>query len=112
MNFCFLKSFHFSYRKTPTSWKYPTVCQSFFLVFFCSLSLLTLAQASELQIELGDSWVEDGYIFHIDVQLLPYNDYCPTTGRGFIPHILNLDKNTQFVHVTKKIFTLRMERDK
>ena len=84
MNLCLLKFFHFSYRKTPTSWKYPTMRQSFFLAFFCSLSLMTLAQASELPIEFGDSWVEDGYIFHVDIQLPPYNDYCTTTGKGFI----------------------------
>jgi len=45
---------------------------------------MTLSQASELKIEFGDSWVEDGYIFHVDIQLPPYNVYCSTTGRGFI----------------------------
>lgn len=56
----------------------------FFLGFFCSFYLTTSAQASELQIEIVDSWVEEGYIFHVDIQLPPYQDYCTTTGRGFI----------------------------
>lgn len=56
----------------------------FFLGFFCSFYLTTSAQASELQIEIVDSWVEEGYIFHVDIQLPPYHDYCTTTGRGFI----------------------------
>lgn len=84
MNGCFLKFFHFLNRKTPTSWKYSTICWSISLAIFCSLSLMTLSQASELKIEFGDSWVEDGYIFHVDIQLPPYNVYCSTTGRGFI----------------------------
>ena len=94
MNFFLLKSFHFSDKKTPPSWKYPTMRQCFFLAFFCSLSLMTLAQASELQIELGDSWVEDGYIFHVDIQLPPYNDYCSTTGKGFIGFNVFYDDTT------------------
>jgi len=84
MNGWFLKSFHFFHRKTSTSWKYSTMCRGFFLALFCSLNLMTLAQASELQIDFGNSWVEDGYIFHVDIQLPPYNVYCATTGRGFI----------------------------
>jgi len=84
MNGCFLKFFQFLYRKTPKSLKYSTMCLSISLAIFCSLSLMTLSQASELKIELGDSWVEDGYIFHVDIQLPPYNVYCSTTGRGFI----------------------------
>jgi len=79
---CFLKSFNFFHKKTPTSWK--SMCWGFSLAFFCSLSLMTLAKASELQIQFGDSWVEDGYIFHVDIQLPPYNNYCSTTGKGFI----------------------------
>jgi hypothetical protein len=84
MNGCFLKSFHFSHRKTQTSWKYSTMSRGFFLAFFCYLSLMTSAQASELQIEIVDSWVEDGYIFHIDFQVPPYHVNCTTTGAGFI----------------------------
>lgn len=84
MNGCFIKSFYFLHRKTHASWKYSTMCRGFFLACFCFLSLMSLAQASELRIEFGDSWVEDGYIFHVDIQLPPYNVYCTTTGRGFI----------------------------
>lgn len=84
MNSCFLKSFYFLHRKTPTSWKYSSMCLGLFLSFFCFLSFVPLAQASELRIEFGNSWVEDGYIFHVDIQLPPYNDYCTTTGAGFI----------------------------
>ena len=84
MNDCFFKSFHFLHKKTSASWKYSTICRAFFLVLFCSLGLMTSTQANELQIEFGDSWVEDGYIFHVDIQLPPYNAYCKTTGRGFI----------------------------
>ncbi len=94
MNYFLLKSFHFSDKKTPPSWKYLTMRQRFFLAFFCSLSLMTLAQASELQIILGDSWVEDGYIFHVDIQLPPYNDYCSTTGKGFIGFNVFYDDTT------------------
>ncbi len=45
---------------------------------------MSYAQSNELQIDIGDSWVEDGYIFHIDIQLPPYNVYCTTTGAGYI----------------------------
>jgi len=57
---------------------------AFFLGFFCYFYLTTAAQASEPQIEIVDSWVEDGYIFHVDIELPPYHDYCTTTGAGFI----------------------------
>lgn len=85
MNIRALSSFHFVYRKTSASLKNATLSCGVFLAFFCSLSLITSASAKEeLHIELGDSWVEDGYIFHVDIQLPPYNVYCATTGRGFI----------------------------
>jgi len=83
MHFWLLKSF-LSYRKASTSWISSTMYWSFFLVSFCTLSLTTLAQASELQIEIVDSWVEEGYIFHVDFQVPPYNVNCATTGAGFI----------------------------
>ena len=84
MNSYLLKSFNVLHRKTSTSGIYSIMCLGLFPLFFCFLSLVTLAQASELRIEFGNSWVEDGYIFHVDIQLPPYNVYCTTTGRGFI----------------------------
>ena len=84
MNSCFVKSFYFLHRTTPTSWKYSSMCRGLFLFFFCFLSFVPLAKPNELRIEFGNSWVEDGYIFHVDIQLPPYNVYCTTTGAGFI----------------------------
>ena len=84
MNVHVISSLHFLHRKTPVSWKYINLSCGVFVAFFCSLSLMTSAQANELQIEFGDSWVEDGYIFHVDIQLPPYNVYCTTTGAGYI----------------------------
>lgn len=74
MNIRVLSFFHFFYRKTSV----------IFLAFFCYLSLITSASANELNIEFGNSWVEDGYIFHVDIQLPPYNEYCTTSGKGYI----------------------------
>lgn len=84
MNIRVLSSFHFVYRQTSVSLKYLSLSYVVFLAFFCSLSLITSASANELHIEFGDSWVEDGYIFHVDIQLPPYNVYCTTSGRGYI----------------------------
>jgi hypothetical protein len=41
-------------------------------------------QANELEIDIVDSWVEEGYIFHVDFQVQPYDANCTTTGAGFI----------------------------
>jgi hypothetical protein len=84
MNLRVLSSFPFFYRKTSASLKCLALSCGVFLAFLYSLSLITSASADELPIEFGDSWVEDGYIFHVDIQLPPYNNYCKTSGRGFI----------------------------
>ncbi len=84
MNIRVLSSFHFVYRKISASLKYLTLSFGVFLGFFCTLSLVPSASADELPIEFGDSWVEDGYIFHVDIHIPPYNDYCTTSGRGYI----------------------------
>lgn len=84
MNIRVLSSFHFVYRKPLASLKYLTLCCGLFLAIFCSLRLIPSASADELPIQFGESWVEDGYIFHIDIHIPPYNDYCTTSGRGYI----------------------------
>jgi hypothetical protein len=84
MNIRVLSFIHSFYRKTSASLKYLTLSCGVFLAFFYSLSLIPSASADELPIEFGNSWVEDGYIFHVDIQLPPYNNYCTTSGRGFI----------------------------
>jgi hypothetical protein len=84
MHICVLSFIHFFYRKTSASLKYLTLSCGVFLAFFCPLSLITSASADELPIEFGNSWVEDGYIFHVDIQLPPHNVFCTTTGKGFI----------------------------
>lgn len=84
MNVRGMSFLHIFYRKTVTSLKYLILSCGVFLTLLISLSLITSAWADELTIEFGDSWVEDGYIFHVDIQLPPYNVYCKTTGRGFI----------------------------
>jgi hypothetical protein len=84
MNIRVLSSYLFFNRKTSVSLKDLTLGCGVFLAFFCSLSLITSASANELHIEFGDSWVEEGYIFHVDIQLPPYNVYCTTTGKGYI----------------------------
>ncbi len=84
MNVRGMSFLHIFYRKTAISLKYLILSCGVFLTLLISLSLITSAWADELTIEFGDSWVEDGYIFHVDIQLPPYNVYCKTTGRGFI----------------------------
>ncbi len=84
MNIRALSSIYFFYRKTSLSLKYLSLRNVVFLVLFCSLSLVNSVSANELHIEFGNSWVEDGYIFHVDIQLPPYNVYCTTSGRGYI----------------------------
>lgn len=84
MNVRGMSFLHIFYRKTVTSLKYLILSCGVFLTLLSSLSLITSAWADELTIEFGDSWVEDGYIFHVDIQLPPYNVYCTTSGRGFI----------------------------
>lgn len=84
MNVRGMSFLHIFYRKTVTSLKYLILSCGVFLTLLSSLSLITSAWADELTIEFGDSWVEDGYIFHVDIQLAPYNVYCTTSGRGFI----------------------------
>jgi hypothetical protein len=84
MNSYFLNFSHFSDRKISRSWEYSTLSQGFFLALFCGFLSLTSVQASDLQIEIVDSWVEDGYIFHVDFQIPPYTVNCVTTGAGFI----------------------------
>ncbi len=79
-----LSFIHFFYREPLASLKYLTLICGLFLSFFCSLTLTTSASADELTIEFGDSWVEDGYIFHVDIHIPPSNDYCTTSGRGYI----------------------------
>ena len=83
MNFGRLKSF-LSYKKASTSWISSNMDWGFFLASFFTLTLTTLAQASDLQMEIVDSWVEEGYIFHVEFQVPPYNVNCTTTGMGFI----------------------------
>lgn len=84
MNIRGMSFLHIFYRKTSISLKYLILSCGIFLTLLSSLSLITSASADELTIEFGDSWVEDGYIFHVDIQLPPYNVYCTTSGRGFI----------------------------
>lgn len=79
-----LSFIHFFYRKPLASLKNFTLSCGLFLAFFCSLTLTVSASADELPIEFGESWVEDGYIFHVDIHIPPYNDYCTTSGRGYI----------------------------
>ncbi|HBP89729.1 MAG TPA: hypothetical protein PKK23_11305 [Nitrospirales bacterium] len=84
MNGHFLKSLYYLHRNTSASWDNAEVSRNFFLTLWCSLSLTTLVEAHELKIDIVNSWVEDGYIFHINFQVSPYNLNCPTTGAGFL----------------------------
>jgi hypothetical protein len=80
MNRRLLKSFQFSHRKILTIWTVSIMG----LIFLCTLSPMTSAQAGDQQIDIVNSWVEDGYIFHIDFKVQPYQVNCATTGAGFI----------------------------
>lgn len=80
MNEQFLKSSYYFKRKNLVLLKLFAMI----LAFFCSLSLVTSTQANELEIDIVDYWVEEGYIFHVDFQVQPYNVNCTTSGAGFI----------------------------
>jgi hypothetical protein len=85
MNAWFLQFFHVLHGNTSTSWKGSTINLWFYLLFICSsLSPVPPAQANEPPIEIVDTWVEDGYIFHVDFEVPPYQVYCQTTGEGYI----------------------------
>lgn len=63
-----------------------TSIMSCFLAFGYSVSVVNTIQAREAQtqIDVLNSWVEDGYIFHIDFEVLPYHMSCHTRGAAYI----------------------------
>jgi hypothetical protein len=79
----FIFSPHFTHRRAIV-WNDSIMDLVWSMVFSCSLCLTTSAQAGEPQIDILNSWVEDGYIFHVDFEVLPYHVYCQTTGSGYI----------------------------
>lgn len=51
---------------------------------FCSLFLMASAQANESPINIVDTWVEDGYLFHVAFEAQPANANCELEGEGLI----------------------------
>lgn len=54
------------------------------MAFLSSALLIASGQASEPQIDIVDSWVEDGFGFHVAFEASPSNDSCSIIGEGFI----------------------------
>jgi hypothetical protein len=49
-----------------------------------SCLLMAAAQASEPQIDIVDTWVEDGNLFHVAFEAQPINANCSVDGEGII----------------------------
>lgn len=49
-----------------------------------SFLLMTPAQASDPQIDIVETWVEDGFGFYVAFEASPTNDSCSITGEGLI----------------------------
>lgn len=54
------------------------------LAFLCAFCVIFAAYAMELQVHVVKYWVEDGYIFHVDFEVPPYQKFCHAAGAGYI----------------------------
>ncbi len=58
--------------------------QIILLTLLGSFPLMTPAQANESNIDIVDSWVEDGFLFHVAFEAEPSNAKCALNGEGLI----------------------------
>jgi len=56
--------------------------------------LMTPAQANESNIDIVDSWVEDGFLFHVAFKAEPTNAKCALNGEGLIEFEVAYDAQT------------------
>ena len=84
MNLYQPNNFHTSQTKTPSVFGVAYLSRVVFLTFFSFVLLMTPSQASEPQIEIVDSWVEDGWGFYVAFEASPSNDSCLIIGEGLI----------------------------
>ena len=64
------------------------------LALLGSFFLLAPAQASESRIDIVDSWVEDGFLFHVAFEAEPANTNCELEGEGLIEFEVAYDSQT------------------
>ena len=76
--------FHTSLSKTPLLFRIPYLSRVAILAFLSSALLIASGQASEPQVDIVDSWVEDGFGFYVAFEASPSNDRCSIFGEGLI----------------------------
>ena len=68
--------------------------QIILLTLLGSFPLMTPAQANESNINIVDSWVEDGFLFHVEFEAQPTNANCALDGEGLIEFEVAYDAQT------------------
>ena len=68
--------------------------QIILLTLLGSFPLMTPAQANESPINIVDSWVEDGFLFHVEFEARPTNAICALNGEGLIEFEVAYDAQT------------------
>ena len=86
MNPVFFVSAFFRNGITPAFFNAKRPTQTFFMiiVFLSPILLVTPVQATESAISILDTWVEDGYLFHVALEAAPTNTQCELHGEGLI----------------------------
>lgn len=84
MNRCQPNNFHSSQTKTLSAFGFSYLSRVVFLTVFSFVFLMAPSQASEPQVEIVDSWVEDGLGFYVAFETSPSNDSCSIIGEGLI----------------------------
>jgi len=64
------------------------------LACLASFILIPLAQANESNIDIVDTWVEDGFLFHVAFEAQPANANCELEGEGLIEFKVAYDAQT------------------
>ena len=59
-----------------------------------SFLLMTPAQASQSSIKIADTWVEDGFLFHVTFKYQPAKTRCALDGEGLIEFEVVYDAQT------------------
>ena len=94
MNIYRPNNFHSSQSKTPSLLRFPYLSRVVILAFLSSALLIASSQASDPQIDIVDSWVEDGFLFHVAFKAEPSNTICALNGEGLIEFEVAYDAYT------------------
>jgi hypothetical protein len=82
------------YGKTMRFLGGGVLTQIFLTALLGSFQLIVPAQASESTIEIVGTWVEDGYLFHVEFEAEPANANCSLNGEGLIEFEVMYDAQT------------------